>query len=331
MATLKPSDLKKYMLGFIVLVLVILVVFAPKKQSTLAYYTSRHAIVHDSADIQFLSDYIKTELPKSVINQFGSPFNRHKGATIYIINDTLDKNHGFQPFNAVFDHDADAIFLDYNLVKIARKDRVGNGSRTLLCFVLLHELGHRTLHKTKTGRSDFINFAQIGWANRLASAIPLLKPNPAIAQKQNQMEVEADQWAVEHFIQKLPKDSSGIFLKEPDNLPLMNLVEGGLLSAITQDGPYSPLQQGVIHPSVFNRVINFYYALSQTRLMWPKDNNFYAIETMRLHKFVENLQKFMSGLVILDQGDLPMSCTLKGNTRCLFRPGKIICIRLTCL
>jgi hypothetical protein len=308
-----PAAFKKLLVGLFVIVLAGVFFLVPKSRSTLSFFRAKNAIVSDNADLNFLSDYIRKELPKSVLPQFGFPINNHKGCKVYIVNDITGTDQGFQPFNALYDHQLDAIFLDYQLVNLAKHDVRDAGGKTLLCFVLLHELGHRTLHSGRSERYDFINFNTSSWSKSLADVLPFLQKKSATGLIHTQMEIEADRWAVEHFIEKLPKDSGGIFLKEPDSLPLMNLVEGGLLSAITQNGPYSPFQQGANHPSIFSRVVNFYYALSQTRTLFPKDNNFYAIEAMRLHKFVDNLKEYMTGVVMLDEGDLPMTCVVQGS------------------
>ncbi|MHA4811892.1 ImmA/IrrE family metallo-endopeptidase [Flavitalea flava] len=298
----------KAVLGILLLLtfITVLVFFQRGDESRLSGFEHQGMVVHDSVLNRFLHTYIKKELPVSVQGQMAA-------VHLYVISDSAGKPV-FQPFNACYEAKTDIIFIDRRLVDLARKSGFAGGGRTLLAFVLLHELGHRTLHHDQTLSNDFT-------ANMLPGEDGDIQDSKAM-----QREREADEWAANHYLELLPKDAASVFINEPDSLPLLNLMEGGLLTAISQYGPWSPVLQGAKHPSLYARVLNFYFALAKAPLLSPKDGSFYAAQALALQQFLNNLRYYLAAVIVLDPGDMPFSTAKLGNTlwissyrNCLYR------------
>lgn len=309
---LSVRSLRIGLLSFFALLLVLIIFVVPNRRANrLEKFLRQGLIVKDSATLLFLDQYIRNELPKRAARQIALAGDSSGGVRLYIVRDSAGQG-GFQPFNAFYDQTLDAVFVDSKLVRLAQMSNTAGGGRTLLSFVLLHELGHRKLHRHQERVNDFVSIASApAWYHKLFRGF--FSTGDSAAVRQMKRELEADRWAVDRILENLPSDSAGLFVNEPDSLPLLNLIEGGMLASISQYGPYSPILQGKEHPSLFSRVFQFFYALSQSPRLRPEDALFYATEAFRLQEFLRYLKSYLAGMILLAEGDIPLSGVKTGN------------------
>jgi hypothetical protein len=207
-----------------------------------------------------------------VLNQpYSEEVRRQRQLHVYLTSPAAQNLTYCGPKNAVYDAELDAIFIDQDIVltpdweillatpdhkpglDIKFKPKNFPALRTYLWFVFLHELGHRTLHRSGGGFFDM---------NR-----------PGSAEGQRQKELEADDFAIAameeafrtaggHGIQLVKKyDVRVLNYKVTPATPAPELVAVSLLEMalvistghLVLPSPTSPFSESVSHPAYLTR------------------------------------------------------------------------------
>src|SRR6202035_350908 len=199
--SLSPSAVKKAIIISLAVLFLVLIIFHPgPKKNLLQVFVHNGWIVKDSSLLQFLKEYIRKDLPTGIQNQFAILGKNHNGVQLFIVEDSSGKG-GLEPFNANYDQVLDAVFIDVKLVRLAKNSAWAAGGRTLLSFVLLHELGHRILHRHLTETNDIIGKSSntlVSWIDRMKKKLFSSEGGDERARKREQ---EADRWAVDQYLE----------------------------------------------------------------------------------------------------------------------------------
>lgn len=201
--------------------------------------------------------------------------------------------------NAVYNATLNAVFIDRSLVSAERwlsRKTFGEQGRlpfleVYLHFILLHELGHYSLHRNSLNSG-------------LGSARGLLE----------RFEAEADSFAIKHFIYLLESDTSGQFF---DNEILSNLAfepEARLTAAdkalcclalvgrninlamLFGVSPYSVFYSDKAHPTFIQRSRSF---LATALELFPVHNQYYA-KALLTERYLEQLEKTATAKAVVE-------------------------------
>jgi hypothetical protein len=209
--------------------------------------------------------------PVTLNTPYSPDFSESGGLHVYTISSRkADSVTGCVSGNAVYDADLDTIFIDSEVIKPTDWQRLlkepdGDGGldipldldsfpslRVYLRFVILHELGHRALHR------------------HVANNFDLFMPN---SQDQRRREVEADQFAIvkmdhayrisKSFGIQAVEEYTGQLIHYPvtETTPLPDRVQASLVEMamiMTEGGlalptTTSPLRANVSHPAYLDR------------------------------------------------------------------------------
>jgi len=195
---------------------------------------------------------------------------------VYSVTENARGLTGCGPGNAIYDASIDSIFVDAGLLDASGAqfqtmiDGAGVGSvlsakeeipylKNYLRLVILHELGHRQLHRHTGGYFD---------------SAPSGDPSAA-----GSKEIEADRFALRHLAEAYPRAVSYGLAVEPESSEILNLSAGDvraeerpilrladLLVGVTvpglfTSGYYSPLYSSRSHPPLLVRVSSLLDAL----------------------------------------------------------------------
>ena len=107
-------------------------------------YLKEGHIVSDAETAKLFELFVKEELPPSAQSFLNFAGRRSGAAAVYVLRQDPEHHFRLQPLNAAYDSSRDAIFVDQQLIELVKNSPRGTtGRRTLVAFILLHELGHR--------------------------------------------------------------------------------------------------------------------------------------------------------------------------------------------
>lgn len=294
------------------------VLFWDSEADIIEKYWQAGYISSDAETRQFLEEFIRDELSDTRIPNlsFGKATTPNT-VSIYVLAQDPKRYFRLLPMNAGYDTERDAIFIEQSLVQLAMNDRACKTCRELLSFILLHELGHRFLHRDTGQRFDFISTSD-GNSSFIFNFFNSDFTEHLRTQTVRDEEVKADEYAVDTYFQL--KGEKG----RSDVVPFTDLPIEGLFSRLTQIGPYSPLGDALTHPSIVSRIERIYSKLSIQPSLDEKTRNFFREESWKWMSFHLRLQNNLFSVLALPSGSVPVSATeVNGKIRIIDMSGRM--------
>ncbi|MBV8759851.1 MAG: hypothetical protein JO257_21355 [Deltaproteobacteria bacterium] len=247
----------------------------------LASYDKAGCIVHDHASNAYIDELLARYFPQEK-GQFSIdkvPLDPAK-TNVYVL--ACDPDQVFKVHLAEYEEGSNTLFIEQRLIDNALRSR-SSPLDTFATFFVLHELGHRE------------------------SARQRQREHPKFYSTRDDEE-RADAFAIETFAAR-----SGLPSKQLLEA-VINVVEGPLMTDLTQAGSMSPVQITATHPAILVRSTQLYEDLLRTSSLDPDDRAVLEKLADQLRLLDWNLAKLHYATIFLPPGAIAGAGVECGNS-----------------